>query len=55
MTKPEKDPTPHPDIIKEIAARLEKGEHLWRLLDQYELTTDEKLELLRRFDDHKWD
>jgi|GEM_PF-2069036 len=55
MKSPEKHSTPHPDIIKEIAARLQKGEHLWRLLDQYDLTTDEKLELLKLFDDQKWD
>jgi len=46
---------PNPKIVKEIQKRLEQGENLWRLLDQYELTTDEKIEILRLFDDQKWD
>lgn len=44
-----------PKILQEIQQRLQKGENLWRILDQYELTTDEKLEILRLFDDQKWD
>lgn len=44
-----------PKILQEIQRRLQKGEHLWRILEQYDLTTDEKIELLRLFDDHRWD
>lgn len=44
-----------PEILKEIQQRLENGEHLWRVIDQYKLTTDQKLEILRLFDDQKWD
>lgn len=47
--------TPNPKILKEIQKRLEKGENLWRILDQYNLSTDEKLEILRIFGDEKWD
>lgn len=43
------------EILKEIQKRLEKGENLWRILDQYDLTTDQKIEILRLFDDQKWD
>ncbi len=46
---------PDQEVVREIAQRLQKGEHLWRLLDQYQLTTDQKLEILRLFDDQKWD
>ncbi len=46
---------PDPKILKEIQERLEKGENLWRIIDQYQLTTDQKIELLRLFDDQKWD
>ncbi len=42
-------------IIKEIQSRLEKGENLWRVLDTYDLTTEQKIEILRIFDDQKWD
>jgi len=44
-----------PKVIQEISERLQKGEHLWRLLDQYELSMRHKLELLQLFDDQKWD
>lgn len=47
--------SPDPKILKEIQQRLEKGEHLWRIIDGYDLTTDQKLEVLRLFDDQKWD
>ncbi len=47
--------TPEPKIIQDIQKRLEKGESLWRILDQYNLSTDEKIEILRLFDDQKWD
>jgi len=43
------------EILKEIQKRLEKGENLWRILDHYDLTTDQKIEILRLFDDQKWD
>lgn len=47
----------HPDskILQEIQQRLQKGEHLWRIIDQYDLTMEQKLEFLRLFDDQKWD
>ncbi len=44
-----------PKLLKQIQARLQKGEHLWRIIDQYDLTLDEKLEILRLFDDNRWD
>ncbi|MFQ5674591.1 MAG: hypothetical protein ACE5G1_01730 [bacterium] len=47
--------TPDPKTLKEIQKRLAQGEHLWRIIDQYELSMDEKLEVLRLFDDQKWD
>jgi hypothetical protein len=46
---------PDPKILREIQQRLEKGENLWRIIDGYNLTTDEKIEILRLFDDQKWD
>ena len=42
-------------IIQEIHERLKKGENLWRILDQYDLTMEQKLELIRIFEDQKWD
>ncbi|MFQ5603099.1 MAG: hypothetical protein ACE5HS_07500 [bacterium] len=42
-------------LIQEIQKRLQKGENLWRILDQYNLSVDDKIELLRLFDDQKWD
>lgn len=42
-------------VLQEIQRKLEKGEHLWRIIDQYNLSTDQKLEVLRLFDDQKWD
>lgn len=50
MAKP-----PNAKIVREIQKRLEKGANLWRIIDQYDLTTDEKIEVLRLFDDQKWD
>ncbi|MFQ5638687.1 MAG: hypothetical protein ACE5IR_11910 [bacterium] len=47
--------TPDPEILKEIQHLLAKGENLWRIIDLYDLTTDEKIEILRLFDDQKWD
>ncbi|MFQ5754076.1 MAG: hypothetical protein ACE5HI_18970 [bacterium] len=47
--------SPERKILLEIQKRLDKGENLWRILDQYELTMDEKIEVLRLFDDQKWD
>ncbi|MFQ5708850.1 MAG: hypothetical protein ACE5HO_15445 [bacterium] len=44
-----------PQIIREIQKRLQAGENLWRILDQYSLTVDQKIELLRLFGDQKWD
>jgi hypothetical protein len=44
-----------PEMLKEIQQRLEKGENLWRILDHYDLSTDQKIEILRLFDDQKWD
>ncbi len=46
---------PAPNVLREIQKRIEKGENLWRIIDQYDLTTDEKIEILRLFDDQKWD
>ncbi|MCG8605397.1 hypothetical protein MJD09_10415 [bacterium] len=46
---------PDPKILQEIQQRLEKGENLWRIIDQYGLTMDQRLEVLRLFDDQKWD
>lgn len=46
---------PEKKILKEIQKRLEQGENLWRIIDQYQLSTDQKLEILRLFDDQKWD
>lgn len=37
----------NPQMLKEIQKRLEKGENLWRILDQYDLSTDQKIEILR--------
>lgn len=42
-------------LLQEIQKRLQNGEHLWRIIDQYELSMEQKLELLRLFDDQKWD
>ncbi len=42
-------------IIQEIQQRLKKGENLWRILDQYDLTLEQKLELIRIFENQKWD
>lgn len=50
-----KSQMPSQKILKEIQERLQKGEHLWRIIDQYELTMDQRLEVLRLFDDQKWD
>ncbi len=47
--------SPDPKIIKEIQQRLEKGENLWRIIDLYDLTTEEKIEILRLFEDQRWD
>lgn len=46
---------PAPEILREIQKRIAKGENLWRIIDQYNLSTDEKIEVLRLFDDQKWD
>jgi hypothetical protein len=46
---------PDRKILQEIQQRLEKGENLWRIIDQYGLSMDERLEVLRLFDDQKWD
>jgi len=46
---------PDKKILKEIQQRLERGENLWRIIDQYQLSTDQKIEVLRLFDDQKWD
>lgn len=43
------------EIIKEIQSRLDRGDNLWSILDRYELTMDEKIEILRVFDDQRWD
>jgi len=51
MTKEE----PPPEVLREIQRRLQNGENLWRIIDDYELTTEQKLEVLRLFDDQKWD
>jgi len=45
----------NPIILEEIQERLQKGEHLWRILDFYELSPNQKIEFLRLFDDGKWD
>jgi len=50
MSKP-----PDKKVLQEIQKRLEKGENLWRIMDQYEFSLDERLEILRLFDDQKWD
>ena len=42
-------------ILKQIQEKLQKGENLWRIIDQYDLTTEQKLEILRLFDEQKWD
>jgi len=47
--------TPGKKILQEIQQRLQNGEHLWAIIDQYKLTTDQKIEVLRLFDDQKWD
>jgi hypothetical protein len=44
-----------PKILEDIRKRLEKGEHLWQVIDSYELTMNERLEILRLFDDQRWD
>ncbi len=44
-----------PKIINEISQRLQAGETLWRIIDDYDLPLEQKLELLRLFDDQKWD
>lgn len=46
---------PDPKMLREIQKRIEQGENLWRIIDQYNLSTDEKIEVLRLFDDQKWD
>jgi len=46
---------PDDKIVREIQQRLQRGESLWQIMDQYNLTTDQKVELLRLFDDQKWD
>lgn len=44
-----------PEVIKEIQERLRRGENFWRLIDQYNLPIEKKLELIRLFGDDKWD
>jgi len=46
---------PDKRILQEIQQRLQKGEHLWQIIDQYDLSTDQKIEVLRLFDDQRWD
>lgn len=49
------DNLPDKKVLKEIQQRLQQGESLWRIIDQYQLTTDQKIEILRLFDDQRWD
>lgn len=44
-----------PEILEEIQKRILEGEHLWRILDQYPLSVEERLRLLQIFDSHQWD
>jgi len=47
--------TPDKKTIQEIQQRVQNGESLWRIIDEYQLSRDEKIEILRLLDDHRWD
>lgn len=44
-----------PKILEEIQKRLSQGEHLWRILDEYPLTVEQRLRLLQIFGGQQWD
>lgn len=56
MAKAEKDDDRlDPKMLEEIQKRLTAGEHLWRILDDYPLTVEQRLRLLQIFDSQQWD